>query len=641
MDKEEALHEFIKGLRIAFNNSLAYSRQHPYFLKSVEEFKLKVDILFNFLNPIKINITPESLFIDGKYLVKPLAYVELAQILHQRKIKGVEFRPGLNIDELADLLSALALSPKDIINCGGLGVLLKEATTTHILVEELDYSALLNTKSNGKPADIWRYLFKGAVEGKDVDKINEIADNFSDGLKNITLKDIATDDKLKDNLIHFLRYLKENDKEKFSKCSKELFNYLVNSKEAVLEGDILSLKVLFRDLNEKDFADILWSQVSREVHPDSLALSLFSTFSQGMNSEKIASLLSENVEARLSLRDDPILIKRIQDLISNADHQSVSPVYRNTLASLLKDLSSSEDFRFDPKGLRINYCFALLNILSQEDDQARIGLILARLDKEWSFIVENKDYEYIKYILQVINTKQKEKNEPSEALDNFKNKIYVLLEENIWDENPSTDLDYLSGLIEKSSKESQFFLNKIFQENKISLCGLRFFLRLFPAQLDAFYSGVKDKYYDLEYLNRIIEIIVNLGSDMSLVMLERIYSFSNELIKAEILKAMQGLPRFNKEFLFLILKENNKSLKKEALRVLSKDEGVRKEAVGILLGVRNLWGSRNRMILENMAVIEELGLKESVEYLIPFTKMNFFWHAPLKNKALSVLRGLR
>ena len=57
MDKEEALHEFIKGLRIAFNNSLAYPRQHPYFVKSVDEFRQKIEVLSGFLKPIKLYIT--------------------------------------------------------------------------------------------------------------------------------------------------------------------------------------------------------------------------------------------------------------------------------------------------------------------------------------------------------------------------------------------------------------------------------------------------------------------------------------------------------------------------------------------------------------------------------------------------------
>ena len=66
MEREEALHEFIKGLRIALNNSTAYPSTHPYFIKSAEEFKAKIEAILAFINPVRINVTPESLFLDGR-----------------------------------------------------------------------------------------------------------------------------------------------------------------------------------------------------------------------------------------------------------------------------------------------------------------------------------------------------------------------------------------------------------------------------------------------------------------------------------------------------------------------------------------------------------------------------------------------
>ncbi len=639
MNKEEALYEFIQGLRIAFNNSLAYPRNHPYFIKCVEEFKIKVDTLFNFLNPIKINITPESLFIDDRYWVKPLIYVELAQILHQRKIKGIELRLGLNTNELADLLSALALSPKDVVKNGGLGIILKKAATAHISVEELDYSTLLQAQGEEKSSDIWRYLFEGAVEERDADKINEIADNFLQGLKNINTKYIISDDALRQSLTSFLHYLKENNKDKFSKCSSELFNYLANSGYVASEEDIQALKVLFKDLNEKDFTDILWSQISKEGHSGPLALSLFSTFSEGVGPERIASSLLENVKVRLSLKSNPLLIKRIQDLLSSPDLQDISPVYRNTLVLLLKDISSREDFSFNPNELRINYCFILLNLLNQEKESVRADFLLTKLDKEWDFITKNKDYEYIKYLLQLINNKESEGIFSSQALSALKNRIADFIEDSVWYDQSNLALDYLSGVLGESYKGSQFYLDKMFKEEKLSVYGVKLFLKFFPAELDTFYAGIEAKRYDLGYLSRIIGMTAGLGSNWPLVILKHIYSFANEIIRGEILKAMQGLPEFDEKFLLTVLKGKQRALKIEALKALFRDEGARKDAFGILLKSGSPWGSRNKIILENMAIIEGLCLKESVEYLIPFTKMNFFWHAPLKNKALNIIES--
>jgi hypothetical protein len=45
VDKDEALFDFLKGLRIVLNNASAYPKDHPYFAKSVDDFKQKLDSL--------------------------------------------------------------------------------------------------------------------------------------------------------------------------------------------------------------------------------------------------------------------------------------------------------------------------------------------------------------------------------------------------------------------------------------------------------------------------------------------------------------------------------------------------------------------------------------------------------------------
>ena len=65
MDKEEALGDFLKGLRIAINNSLAYSRQHPYFLKSAQDFKVKIENLFSWF-PLKSGLS----FVDANFSLR-------------------------------------------------------------------------------------------------------------------------------------------------------------------------------------------------------------------------------------------------------------------------------------------------------------------------------------------------------------------------------------------------------------------------------------------------------------------------------------------------------------------------------------------------------------------------------------------
>ncbi len=640
MNKEEAIEGFIKGLRIAFNNALAYPKNHPYLVKSVEEFSLTIQELLHFINPIELDIAPDSLFIEERYWAKLETYVELAKILHQRKIKKIVISPRCTSGELMDLFSALALSPRDIIKNGGLGEILKKSSSRNILVEELDYSSLLNAQSQEDSQDVWRYLFKGAVSGQDKAKLNEFTDNFSLSLRKMHAQDIIADSDLKEDLIKFMRQLKESNSEKFSKCSQELFNYLVNSEKTLTEQDFQSLKVLFNDLNEHDLAQVLWSNVSKDEPPDPLFYSFFSTISEGVGTQNIAASLSKSIEPKLSLKKNPLLAKKIQGLLLSPDSQNLSPVYRNALSSMLKDISSSEDFFFDPVELRINYCFILLNMLSKESDLEREKGILERLGKELVFIAENREYEYIKHLFEVIKTRLQGGVGPIAQLTALEERVAGLIEEGIWSGNSNASLDSLAEGLPRSYKGSQFYLDNIFGEGKVNICGLTIFLKFFPSQLDVFYSQVKSKSNDLDFLVSIVRTISKINLDLSLPMLKQIYSFSNEMIKAEILRLMLSMPRFDRDFLLGVLRDEGRILKKEALKVLSRDKDAQREGARLLLEIKSPWGSRNRVILENMSIIEELGFREGADYLLPFTKMNLFWHASLKKRARGILESL-
>jgi len=627
MNRDEALEEFIKGLRIAFNNALAYPKDHPYFIKSVEDFKLTIEGLLNFLNPIELNISQDSLFIDGRYWAKPLASVELAKIMHQRKIKRIEIRAGFEANELAGFLSALALSPKDILKSGGLGAILKASSSRNIFAEELDYSSLLNTEGKEGEKDIWRFLFQGAISGRDVGKINECADNFSDGLKNIDPKEIILDQALKEDLVKFLQYLKDNNNEKFLQCSGELLSHLAAASRNISDKDIESLKVLFQSLREKDFTQVLISSLSKERPSDPLIIKLFSRFSEGLEVKEI-------------FKGNPILAKKVKDILIRANSENISLAYRNTLMSFIDEINPPGDFYFDRKELNLNYLFVLLNLFDKENNQSRLKFILARLTKDLKMVFDSKNYEYLVSILKLARIKKDNKDALVQELTAFEDLISKEVEEAILDNDCDSNIISLARLLSKSTKESQYYLSKIFQENKVNSYSLELFFKFFPSHVASFYSQAELKKNDLELLSNIVKAASEMSPNLSLPVLERLYYSSGEIIKIEVLRAMQKVPSLDAQFIFSVLKESI-AVRREALKVLYSDKEALKSGVGILLNIRNPWGKNNNLILENMSIIEELGIQESVEYLTFFTKRRLFWHASLKRKAKKILESLK
>ena len=635
MDKQEALIEFLKGLRIAINNSLAYSPQHPFFLKSAQEFKEKIDGLFSILNPIKVNVGQEAIFSEGKELKKVAFSVELANILHQRKIKNIEFRPGLTVNEIAGFLSMLSMQPKEILKKGGLSRLLADAGIRFISAQDLDYSGLLGAQGE-EAKDIWLYLFKDTVENNDTQKINELANNFSKTINNISIKKVIEDDKLREDLRSFLRYLKEANNENFSKCSQELSNLIVTSGVRFSADSMGKLKEVFQDLDNNDFSDILLSQLAGDTNVNSLSLALFSRLAGEDKADHIASGLAGKFAAKGDPRNKAALAKKIKDLLSESDTTSVSPAYRAALSALAKNISPEDKIFFDRAELRINYRVILLNLFLQENNPSELNLILDKLNKELESIAQEKDYNFLKHLLGAL--KEKKTNLPPDLLDSIEKEVTRIIEDNVWGMDESKGLDDLVDSLERVYLPADSYLSKIFQERILSVYGLRLFLKFFPSQLNVFYEHLKEARFDLEFLSQIIKVIARIDLPVSRAVLKEIFSFGNELVRVEALKAMRESKEFDPEFVFPLLKDESRMLKKAALEVLLRDNASKQKALDELLGLKSPWGINNQIVLDNIMIIRELNVREAVDYLRNFSKRRFFWNRELKDRALALLK---
>lgn len=610
MDKEELLVEFLKGLRIAINNSLAYTRQHPYFLKSSQEFKEKIDILLNLLNPIRVNVTPESIFLDDKDYNKLPFSAELAQILHQRKIKTIEFRPGESAEELADFLSLLAMHPKEILVNGGLSGMLKSVNVRYIRVEELDYSSLLG--ADGKEVkDVWLALFKEAVEKQDAQKVEELADNFSRAVNNPGLK--------KD-------------------IEKELSSLILNSSSQIKIDNEDKLKEALKDLDSEDFSNIMLSSFSDASSLNPLNFGLFCRLAGEERVDKLVASLADKVKNRLAMKNNPAMLKRIKDLLSGPDAESVSPTYRNALFSLIKGVSFKDRVFFDRRQLRSNYRNIILNFLEQEESREGLDLLLGRLNKEWPDIIRDADFGFFKELLGIIREIKKKGVLPPEPLERIEEGIGRTVEDSVWDEGEGADLSALIDSLGKCYNTSTFYLSKIFQERKAGAGGLKLFLRFFPDSLDNFCEQLRQRRADLEFLSQAIEGLSRISLPASLSALKAIFSFGNEFIRAQVLKAMGSVAGFDEEIAFGALREDSVMLRKEALSILAKDEAAKNRALEALLNIPSPWGSKNQFIIENIMIIEELGIQGTQDYLAILSKKRFFWNWRLRDKALEALR---
>ncbi|MDH4258258.1 MAG: hypothetical protein OEV50_05540, partial [Candidatus Aminicenantes bacterium] len=260
MDKEQALEGFFKSLKLSLKNASIYTGEHPAFMKSVDEVKERIDTLLNYLSPIRIGFTNDSLQVGEKYFNKERIHEELAQIFHLHIIKSLEIQEGITPDELVAFIKKVYLSPQDVLKKGGFSQILEEENITHIAVEELDYSQLLGGEGE-ETKDIWSHLLQDAIKKEDAQKISELVDSFEKVAVHFKVEDLLENEQLKTNIDKFLTQLKNMDKDKFRKCSKELLKSIIRNRDISREAKLDNVRKFFKELNSEDMASAILEEI--------------------------------------------------------------------------------------------------------------------------------------------------------------------------------------------------------------------------------------------------------------------------------------------------------------------------------------------------------------------------------------------
>jgi len=80
LSAEDSLRSLFGALKVSLKNASFYHKEHPAFIKSVEDLKEKIDSLLDIIAPIKIGFTPNAVFFDNKYWEEDRAFRELDRI---------------------------------------------------------------------------------------------------------------------------------------------------------------------------------------------------------------------------------------------------------------------------------------------------------------------------------------------------------------------------------------------------------------------------------------------------------------------------------------------------------------------------------------------------------------------------------
>ena len=638
MTKDEAIIEFFKGLRVAFNNALAYRKEHPFFVKSAANFKESIDDLFAFISPIKIGVTQKSLFLDERFWENLSLYAEIASLLHIRKIKSIEFRSGLSVDELVDFLSTISMPKKEVMRLGGVQNILNPAKYPHLTIEELDYSSLL--KDGGEEvADIWIYFFKSAVAEADTGKINEFADNFGDVIKKFRVTDLLVDDEFRGSLYNFISYLKDKEKERYLNCNKELLKWVMQDKNVLQDKNLDKIKLFFKDLGDEDFVNVLEEQILNNASFDYLSFAVFSRLIEEHRNKDISVTLEDRMRNSEALKTSHNLRKRIREIFTSADTAAIPSLYRHALFSLAKDIPHEDVFSLDAVSLRDNYRYILLNLLILERDGKRLNNICERIIQECDKAIAERNWSFLKIFWQALEEKLKEEQRPPLLFEDLERKIANFVEEEVIDGSLAEDpeKEFLLENLKMTLLNADDYLRKIFSEGRINSYLLQLFFRFFPDHFQEFLNALETKHADIEFLSRLMMSLERVDESFSRGILKTIFRSSNNVIKIEVLRTYRRLSIRDFDFLFSILRGREIFLKKEIISLFIGEGDAEKKALGILFSIPSPFGMNNRRLIEHIALVEDAKLTQAKEWLINLSNRPFLWNRKLRKRCAQAL----
>lgn len=420
----------VKSLAAAIKNSTLYPPGHPSFVSSITALKNLLDAWLSRTETLEIGIAPDNLLANGAYFKKegdPL-YAEVGSYLHQRGIISVAFKRGVPVAELEAFFAAVKCDPKACASSGG--ILKSMPKAGHILVREIDYSALLKVGGASREApephdkDVWQSLVLVAAmragEELPLSKV-EFLNTFlvnpekSAGILNKIYKealakvdDNATVEKMRSALLGISRYFQRTGSADAMTVRKDIADIILRLDPALVArlfeegapggaGAALSDEIM-RDLSDDTVADFIASMVGREGAVNKHLLKFFDKLTHdGHRAGNMSALVADKLFDMRSLNKDLLgqLQSSVKEMLKTSPENSfLSEMYRMTVETFVDSSvglayrsdeylrlarESAESLKFD--SLQRQEVRLLLNLLWLERDPASFGklcTVLAR-----------------------------------------------------------------------------------------------------------------------------------------------------------------------------------------------------------------------------------------------------------------------
>ncbi len=637
MDKESAIRAFVISLKVAFRNASIYTLDHPAFTTGIADLHKKIQDLFEFVIPLNIGFSPQSLFMEGCFYEKEKIYQELAKLFHFRKIKSVEIDQSVSQAELIKFIAKVSEPAREILAQGGPIAILEKEQIQSISVEELDYRELL--KGEGKDLkEIWVKLLQDALATQNREQTIELANTFPKVIREFSVQEIVDSRETKSTLKKFFSFLRAYEEKKFVECSKEFIKSTMRNKDDAPGGAFREIRQITEGIMEEDLALTFWEEILTGETFDPINLNIFSKFVEGKKADKVNFHISKMFRTNESINSNLQLMDKLKELFSGPDSELISGIYRKTLNNLLENLSWETDKSLDQQQIFRNSRFIFSNLFEAEPSPDEGVSLLKQILDQWDRIQKERDFEFLKVLYEALAARNRDlASDPVYKQITFR--LAEFVERSILDGNLSLYLEHFINRLDKSVFEVNMYLDKIFTEAKITPYILKAYFKFHTEYLFYFNLNLDTYAADLNLLERIITSLQMIDSRVSFVTLKTLFKHKNPRIKRRVLQALQDITLHETEFLLPLLRGKDLALKAEALVILSKDETTRKKALTRIFLIHSPFGVRNKKFLNHIYLVERKNLHEAAPYLKILSQRKAFWNRKIRDASQKILEN--
>ena len=204
-------------------------------------------------------------------------------------------------------------------------------------------------------------------------------------------------------------------------------------------------------------------------------------------------------------------------------------------------------------------------------------------------------------------------------------------------EDIPSDFNDVTNYLKETYLGINAFLDKMFKENKIGSVVIQLFFQIYSESYYLFKKNLMKRSSDLDFLEEMTKNLGKVDSPASLESLKFIFSFCDESMKIKVLESIEKLSIQDEDFLFDILKMRGAPLKRIALKILMRSEHTKKRVIEELFSILSPFGIKNRILLENIKITQEMELQKARDRLIALSEWKFFWNKKLRRETTKVL----